>query len=404
MFGEAYDELSVTVFNVVSLQVGVKKEVEEKLVVVVAVVVMMVVVVVVASFEIVQDLLQVFDEEKKGEVSEFVAGIDSVTVVAVHVVPGVTIVVLFWVVHGHEDKVPPLLVGVAETLDTFDSGKGALLLVAMPGLLPVPHRPELRGTGVPAHDDGDVGAPVTVRLVNGYGAEELLEIGGAVDNQLAVLKTGPDADPAIDHDLVAFGKGNGGELGLVAQLVGAVTPPDSVAANVVVFGQGKGGEGVAGALDAPVGPVAELEFLQGKGGTRVLDTVGGNGAVPQPAVPVGPTIEELLTGYGGVCTDVRDLVVDPCTLVPSEIVLVGQPGLVELEMGNGAVLDPVDVLMREHSVAVGFEKLFDGPVPQERGLVVETVVVNNKELLTLLVTLKTLVLAVTPPLTTELVV
>ncbi|KAL2198755.1 hypothetical protein P885DRAFT_59303 [Corynascus similis CBS 632.67] len=346
------------------------------LVVVVAVVVM----VAVASFGIVQDLLQVVDKEER----------DSVTVVAVHVVPRVTIAVLFWAVHGQADKVPPLPVGVAVTLDAFDSGKGALLLVAMPELLPVPHRPELRGTGVPAHDDGDVGPPVLVRLVNGYGAEELLEISGAVDNQVAVLKTGPDADPAIDEDLVAFGKGNGGELGLVAQLVGTVTPPDSVAANVVEFGQGKGGEGVAGAPDAPVGPVAEVEFLQGKGGTRVLDIVGGDGAVPQPAVPVGPAIEELLTGYGGVCTDVRDLVGDPCTLVPNENVLVGQARLVELEMGKGAVLDPVDVLMRELSVV-------------ERGLVVEAVVVNNKELLTLLVTFKTLVLAVTPPLTTELV-
>lgn len=357
----------------------------------------------VASFGIVQDLLQVVDKEERGEVSESVAGIDSVTVVAVHVVPRVTIAVLFWAVHGQADKVPPLPVGVAVTLDAFDSGKGALLLVAMPELLPVPHRPELRGTGVPAHDDGDVGPPVLVRLVNGYGAEELLEISGAVDNQVAVLKTGPDADPAIDEDLVAFGKGNGGELGLVAQLVGTVTPPDSVAANVVEFGQGKGGEGVAGAPDAPVGPVAEVEFLQGKGGTRVLDIVGGDGAVPQPAVPVGPAIEELLTGYGGVCTDVRDLVGDPCTLVPNENVLVGQARLVELEMGKGAVLDPVDVLMRELSVVVGLEKLFDGPVSQERGLVVEAVVVNNKELLTLLVTFKTLVLAATPPLTTELV-
>jgi len=78
-------------------------------------------------------------------------------------------------------------------------------------------------------------------LVRGYGTEELLEMAGAVEIPVPVLRRGDDADPRPDDALVAFGNGNGAELDPVTKLVGAVTPPVGTP-RVVEFHTGKGAE------------------------------------------------------------------------------------------------------------------------------------------------------------------
>lgn len=226
--------------------------------------------------------------------------------------------------------VPPLPVGAG--ILEFDSGYGGLLL-GRPGPVPVPANPELRGTEVPALED--VGTPVTVWFVKGNGAE-VLELAGAFEI--------PVPEP-------------------VAKLVGAVTPPVVGKAQVLELDQGKGGlDEVPGRpveipvpdgiwpVDhpvPPVGPAAEPELLNGKGGMLVADNLGRDvEPVPNPALPVGPAVgppakEELLIGKGGNLVDVGELPV-PCMLVPNGPVPVG-PGprdrLEELEKGNGAELE-----------------------------------------------------------------
>jgi hypothetical protein len=108
----------------------------------------------------------------------------------------------------------------------FDSGYGALLL-GMPGTVPVPRKPELRGMEVPNHDDEAVGPPVTVWFVKGYGAE-VLALAGAVETPVptpevraVLVELGahtpveddqPVPDPTTEDDaLVELGNGKGGE-------------------------------------------------------------------------------------------------------------------------------------------------------------------------------------------------
>jgi hypothetical protein len=278
--------------------------------------------------------------------------------------------------------VPPLPVG-AMVLE-FDSGNGALL-VGMPGTLPVPRSPVLRGTDVPIHDDGAVGPPVTVWFVRGYGTEVLLEMTGAVEIPVPELRKEDDAEPAIVDALVALGKGNGAGPELVTRLVGAVTPPVVGKAQVLEFVRGKGAdvEDLLGVqvgtpvpedgscpLEVPVPPVgpAKLELLEGKGGSRlVLDTADETGPVPSPELPVGPAVgpaadEELLIGNGGVCNE--ELAGGPCTLVPNGAVPVPRAKLVELEIGNGAELDPVaEIGVPDVRTPVPLTGPVAGPVP-----------------------------------------
>jgi hypothetical protein len=251
----------------------------------------------------------------------------------------------------------------------------------MPGTVPVPRKPELRGIELPNHEDEAGGPPVTVWFVSGYGAE-VLEPAGAVDTPVptpevrAVLvpfedhtpvedgqpvpdpRTEDDADPAVDDALVALGNGNGGEEEPVARLVGAVPRPVVAMPQVLEFDNGKGGEEEElpeGAVwipvpempVPPVGPIDELELLKGKGGRLAVD-VAETGPVLSPTLAVGPPVgpatnEELLIGNGGDWVDVGELPV-PATLVPHDTVPVAPVPcgrLVELEKGNGAELDPV---------------------------------------------------------------
>lgn len=189
--------------------------------------------------------------------------------------------------------VPPLPVG-AMVLE-FDSGYGALL-GGIPGAVPVP-----RGIEVITQD---VGPPVTVWFVRGYGAE-LLEAPGPDGTPVPELGKGADAVPPTDDALVALGNGNGGELDPVRRLVGAVMPPVVGKAQVLELDKGKGGVAVPeGSCPLrpvpPVGPTAELELLKGNGGRLVLDNGEETVPVPSPALPVGPAAaEELLIGNGG---------------------------------------------------------------------------------------------------------
>lgn len=175
--------------------------------------------------------------------------------------------------------VPPLPIGA--TMLEFGIGYGALVLW-MPGAVPVPRGPELRGIPVEA----------------------------------------PVPEPRMDDKLVALGNGNGGELNPVARLVGAVTPPVVERPQLLEFNQGNGAdvddapgapvktpvpENVSCPLGTspvpPVGPDARLELLRGKGGRVVLDSGVETEPVPLTGlvtgfVPVGPNeaVEELLNG------------------------------------------------------------------------------------------------------------
>lgn len=172
--------------------------------------------------------------------------------------------------------------------------------------MPVPCSPELRGIGVPAQD---VGPPVIVWFVRGYGAElpDALSPGGA---PVPELRKEDSTDPATDDPLVALGNGNGGELEPVSTLVGAVTPPVVGETQVLELDKGNGGE-----LDVPegscplrsvppLGPAAALELLKGNGGKLVLDSGEETVPVPSPTLSVGPAVgpaaaEELLVGKWG---------------------------------------------------------------------------------------------------------
>jgi hypothetical protein len=255
--------------------------------------------------------------------------------------------------------VPPLPVGAM--LLKFDSGYGALLL-GIPGAVPVP-----RGVEVPTQD---VGPPVTVWFVRGYGAELGGEPGPDV-TPVPELRGDDDPVPATDDALVALGNGNGGELEPVRRLVGAVTSPVVEKAPLLELVKEKGGElsvpegSCPLRLVPPVGPAAELELLKGNGGRLVLDSTDEPVPVPSPALPVGPAAaEELLMGNGGDWIGVTELPAVPVPNVTVPIVPVPLAIVDELERGNGVELDPVaEIGMPDVGKPVPVPGPVAGPVP-----------------------------------------
>lgn len=161
---------------------------------------------------------------------------------------------------GAKLTVPPLPVGHGAV--EFDSGYGGLL-VGILGAVPVPRSP-------PVPEAQDVGPPVAVWFVRGYGGNE--------------LRTVPTLVGPVTRPLVELDHGKGGAL---ADTVPIPVPDE--------------GSGPLGRPVPPVGPNAELELLRGQGGRVVLYGIEVSGAVPRPAVPVGPPVgppaaEELLKG------------------------------------------------------------------------------------------------------------
>ena len=210
-----------------------------------------------------------------------------------------------------DERKPPVSRGppVGARILEFDSGYGGLLvpLAEIPGAVPVPRTPELKGTEVPIiREDWDVDFPGTVQLVYGTGPE----LAGAPET--------PVPEP-------------------VTKLVGAVAPP-------------------------VVGKLQLLELDQGKGGALVLDGAGPV-PVPNPALPVGPAAsEELLTGKGGDWLGAGEFPGVLCAPVPVGAVPVGpgpQDRLDELEKGNGAELGPVAEV--ETPVPVPIQEVPVGP-------------------------------------------
>ncbi|SPQ19708.1 cf1176b8-b604-4c49-be30-5329c93d29f4 [Thermothielavioides terrestris] len=285
-------------------------------------------------------------------VSERVVDVGVVT--SVQVVSTVGVAVLFWAGRGGEDADTSALQVVSMDESGGDVRVGLPLGPLLIGAKPL---------------DGWVACQGKVEFGRGKGGADELSVIDGPDVVAVAAEVGPVPDGAT-LPAVEFGNGNGTELDTTDD----DSPDDGMKLTVtplpvgnaeVAFESGYGGI-VAGTLGAvpvprtpelrgiPDPPVAVL-LVKGYGGEElqpVATLVGavtpalvgkaqplleldiGYGAVPRPALPVGPAAdEELLMGKGGVWIGVDELLVVLQTVVPRGAVPPAE--LDELVKGNG---------------------------------------------------------------------